>query len=105
MINELNARKHQDPITKRFVPRTDPLLPFLDVNGDGFAFPIDALLVINELNRGGPGGGEGEGATAPTSEEIPSSHRYAFAEGIWMDDLVYGQSSQERNFLRGRNRR
>jgi hypothetical protein len=36
----------------------------LDVNNDGFISPIDALGVINFLNRGRFGGGEGEGGSS-----------------------------------------
>ncbi|MFM7070270.1 MAG: GEVED domain-containing protein, partial [Planctomycetota bacterium] len=36
---------------------------FIDVNGDGFVSPIDALQIINAVNSGQTGGeGEGEGA-------------------------------------------
>jgi hypothetical protein len=35
--------------------------PFFDVDGDGFVAPIDALLVINFLNRPPRGGAESEG--------------------------------------------
>jgi len=35
----------------------------LDVNNDGYVSPIDALSVINFLNRGRFGGGEGEGGS------------------------------------------
>ena len=33
---------------------TNPSNPF-DVSGDGLVAPVDALLTINELNRGEPG--------------------------------------------------
>ena len=39
----------------------DPDADFLDVNGDNFVVPFDALLVINFLNENGFGEGEGEG--------------------------------------------
>jgi len=56
-----------DPITVPVIaaPRSAPLMqnPWnpLDVNADGEATPLDALLVINKLNQpAGPAGGEGE---------------------------------------------
>jgi hypothetical protein len=33
------------------VEQLPPTPPFRDVNGDNFVTPIDALLVINTLNR------------------------------------------------------
>ncbi len=105
VINELNARKYQDPVTKRFLPKTDPNLPFLDVNGDGFSFPIDALLVINELNRQGPGGGEGEGSALQPTLPSKNKHFGALADSVWLDDLLVDQSNQGTFSRRGRNRR
>jgi hypothetical protein len=50
---------------------------FIDVNGDGFVSPIDALQIINAVNSGQTGGegeGEGEGALADSiaSESVAS---------------------------------
>ena len=42
---------------------------YLDVNGDGFATPFDALLVINNLDRG-TGEGEATGAKRLPIEEF-----------------------------------
>jgi hypothetical protein len=46
------------------VPPTTPIgQPFFyDVNRNHFVDPLDALIVINELNRLAAGGGEGESA-------------------------------------------
>ena len=35
--------------------------PFIDVDGDGFASPLDVLKVVNKINQGTGGVGEGEG--------------------------------------------
>jgi hypothetical protein len=44
---------------------------YLDVNGDSYLSPLDALLVINHLNnRGGTSAGEGEGASSISSPAI-----------------------------------
>ena len=52
IINELNNPEVSDPATGALpVPIPNPTdFSFFDVNGDGFISPIDALLVINELN-------------------------------------------------------
>jgi hypothetical protein len=34
---------------------------FIDVNGDGYVGPIDALIIINQLNKNGSGNAEGAG--------------------------------------------
>ncbi|MFV2067899.1 MAG: GEVED domain-containing protein [Pirellulales bacterium] len=57
VINELNSRTYSDPVTGA-LPVPPPIPPgstegepfFYDVNGDGFATPLDALIVINFLN-------------------------------------------------------
>ncbi|MFO0904160.1 MAG: dockerin type I domain-containing protein [Pirellulales bacterium] len=41
---------------------------FIDVNGDGFVTPLDALLVINLINTGG--GGEGEAASVDSVVDV-----------------------------------
>ncbi len=47
------ARWLFDPLTVTIVSLTNVTQP-LDVNGDGWVTPFDALLVINDLNRSGP---------------------------------------------------
>jgi len=57
IINEINSRVFSDPVTG-VLPVPPPIPPgstdgvpfFYDVNGDGFATPLDALIVINFLN-------------------------------------------------------
>jgi hypothetical protein len=51
---------------------------FLDVSGDGFIAPNDALQIINLLNAGG--GGEGEGADVPAATG-GSTAEFVFAVG------------------------
>jgi len=52
---------------------------FLDVNGDSYLSPLDALLVINHLNnRNGSGEGEGEGASLATPASEKDSESSAF---------------------------
>jgi hypothetical protein len=51
------------------------LNPRLDVNGDGHVSPVDALLVIANLNSDGEGEGEGEGGggmSASSAEPVVS---------------------------------
>jgi hypothetical protein len=58
IINELNNPQFSDPETG-LLPVPPPIPPgltdeapfFYDVDGDGFVAPIDALIVINALNR------------------------------------------------------
>ncbi len=49
--------------------------PYLDVSGDGFLAPIDALQVIAKLNAGG---GEGEGESVRTSHNATVPHPQPF---------------------------
>ncbi len=52
VIGELNDFAHASSRTGRLpipAPTADAPPPFLDVNGDGFVSPLDALLVINGL--------------------------------------------------------
>ncbi|MFO0869761.1 MAG: GEVED domain-containing protein [Pirellulales bacterium] len=44
---------------------------FIDVSGDGFVTPLDALLVINLINSGQ--GGEGEGIDTSVVDVLPAS--------------------------------
>jgi hypothetical protein len=48
---------------------------FIDVNGDGFISPLDALLIINTLNSGGGGesAGEGEGDSVVTTSSLTAA--------------------------------
>jgi hypothetical protein len=55
-LNEHGARRLPTPDS----PDTAPP-PYLDTNNDGHLRPLDALLVINLLNRRGRGQAEGEG--------------------------------------------
>jgi hypothetical protein len=77
------------------------------VDGDGFCFPIDALLVINELNRQGPSGGEGEGESGSgrllSAKE--SNRLDALADSVWLDDLFHADVNDSPFSRRGRNRR
>jgi hypothetical protein len=61
VINELNGRLSSDYLTGRLKPK-DERSPnaYFDVNNDGFATAIDALLIINFLNASSRAGGEGE---------------------------------------------
>lgn len=54
IVNELNGRMYSDPRTSSLPKQVDSdrPLPFFDVTCDGFASPIDALVVINYLNSG-----------------------------------------------------
>ncbi len=63
VINELNARRFSDSVTKEGV---DPLSvdswpgTYFDTNGDGRFTAVDALQVINEMARISVGSGESE---------------------------------------------
>jgi hypothetical protein len=76
ILNELNANKFSDVVTRRLIdPATLSAFAnqFLDVDGDGRVFPVDALLVINELNRsGGNGerGGNGENGEGEADDQL-----------------------------------
>ena len=70
IINELNDPKTID-LQKR-LPDARPaisVLPYFDVNNDGFCTPNDVLRIINFLNNGI---GEGEGIDDKTQWVIPS---------------------------------
>ncbi|HND54608.1 MAG TPA: dockerin type I domain-containing protein, partial [Pirellulaceae bacterium] len=69
-----------------------------DVNGDNVVAPSDALMVINELNRGGArpllgsllasstGGASGEGGSTPTSSylDVTNDGWLAPADALWV---------------------
>ena len=61
MINRLN--RFGVVAVPSMMVQYDVLAPYWDVTGDQFVSPLDALVVINALNRQGSAGeGEGEGA-------------------------------------------
>jgi hypothetical protein len=62
--------------------------PFVDVDCNGFVVPLDSLLVINFLNAGGAGEGEGEPST-------PAASAIAASGGIL--PLPFAQSAAEHN--------
>jgi hypothetical protein len=76
-INELNNRQYSDPVTGALSDTPPfPLGPdgkapyFYDVNGDGYATSIDALIVINELNRQARAATQVMAVTAAASTEF-----------------------------------
>ena len=61
IVNQLNEPTITDALGR--LPKTRPAastLPYFDVSGDGLLSPIDALRIINELNRSGDGEGEAD---------------------------------------------
>ncbi len=73
MINYINAQPNP-PLP---LPLPKPAgFPFYDVGGDGYADPLDVLMVINEINRLNTQlGGEGEGeAASRTVASARNSH-------------------------------
>ncbi len=65
VINEINNRVYSDPATGALpIPPPETPdgenVPFLDVDGNGFASPRDALLIINFLNDQATAAAEGE---------------------------------------------
>ena len=63
-LNEIGT----GPLPPPVLPHTSPP-QFLDTSGDGYVFPLDALLVINELNRGP----DGEGETSDAGIAVPAA--------------------------------
>ena len=51
-----------------------------DVDGDGFVSPLDALIIINAINRGSSGG-EGESGVSTIHDDL-------FADSVWLDDWL-----------------
>ena len=64
-MNALNRAGEGEPNGYR--PRYDT-----DVNRDGRTTPVDALMIINRLNRMSPAGGEGEARLLMASDSAGS---------------------------------
>jgi len=58
-LDEINSRQLIDAHGRLGLPLPQSSLPKVDVNGDGFLAPRDALIVINYVNHP-PASGEGE---------------------------------------------
>jgi hypothetical protein len=54
IVNELNAPKFSDPVSRQLTasrPADERKSMLFDVNGDGYATPLDVLAVVNRINR------------------------------------------------------
>ncbi|MFO0820430.1 MAG: choice-of-anchor D domain-containing protein [Pirellulales bacterium] len=101
--NTLGNNPLPNPPTADFAPPPAGTQFFYDVNGDGFATPLDPLIVINFLNNRPQGEGEGEWLqpdevtwvveVATTSVAVPDDDFLP-----WADD-VDGSSSDEPVFV------
>jgi hypothetical protein len=91
----LGSNPLPNPPTADFSPPPNGSRFFYDVNGDGFATPIDALLVINQLNQGGSGEGEQshEQSHEQAQEQTREQVQEAEAEGEWAGVSANGTSS------------
>ena len=68
IVNDLNTRRYSNSNGQLPIPPPSGPYPYLDVTGDNFATPIDALTVINFLNANGEG--EGESASSGNANRI-----------------------------------
>ncbi|MBM4091986.1 MAG: VCBS repeat-containing protein, partial [Planctomycetes bacterium] len=90
VFDELNGRAYSNAAGQLGqVPRHGLALAHLDVNGDGYCHPLDALLVVHYLNTSGQGG-EGEaseryapiGAFIAMGGNLPASRVNELEDGI-----------------------
>lgn len=96
VINELSARRHSDAATG-ILPDLEPGMqppPYLDVNGNGFLSPLDALMVINGLPRSLPPLENDNGAP----DNVLAGTRAALANGVTSDSRVNTETRRSQSF-------
>ena len=86
IINYLNE-VGTGPLPPPVLPHTSPP-QFLDTSGDGYVFPLDALLVINELNRGS----DGEGETSDAGSAVPARAMSKIHRRVWCPHTRHNRS-------------
>jgi hypothetical protein len=104
VINELNTRTFTDPTSGRLigVPTGDTRYP--DVNDDGFVTPVDALLIINDLNQQAAAtdafmARAGDGEAEPPGQSNPFVTDLATEMAMALDSALMERSWRQRGII------